>query len=241
MKHTQNTSNIMRKHMRMLPVFLVAVVALILGAAAPQCWAKGKKDAIEFDAVQLFIEYNSTDDDAGIQAFVDAEEWELLRIRDPHGKKILQIRVHGALKELGLTEYRTESGEPSLDEVLALFPEGDYEFEAKTLEGEKLEGTATLSHDLLDPTSFQPSEGQLVDLNNTVITWDEITGADGYQVIVENEDLGVMMTVDVSASTTYLMVPPTFLEPDTEYEAEVLVISPNGNRTITEGTFNTLP
>jgi hypothetical protein len=98
-----------------------------------------------------------------------------------------------------------------------------------------------LSHEIPDAPSFSPSNGESVDRNNTVITWSPVAGVASYQVIVENEDLGVVMTVDLSAAATTLQVPPTFLEPDTEYKAEVLAIGPSGNRTITEGTFGTLP
>ena len=36
MKHTQSKNNGMKRHMRMLAILLVPVVALILGAAAPE-------------------------------------------------------------------------------------------------------------------------------------------------------------------------------------------------------------
>jgi hypothetical protein len=226
--------------MRTLPLFLVAAV---VGAGPPEALAKN--DVIPFDEAQLFIEFNSTDNDAGIQVFLDAEDWELLRIRSPHGQKILQILATGGLGELGLTELRFESAEPSPflpdREILALFPEGDYEFEASTLEGDVLVGTATLSHALPPAPSFSPCDGALVDLDNTVIDWETIAGVVGYEVIVENEELGVSMAVVLPASKTSLQVPPGFLEPDTEYKAEVLAIAANGNKTITECLFQTMP
>ena len=74
-----------------------------------------------------------------------------------------------------------------------------------------------------------------------MITWDPIPGIARFQVIVENEDLGVSFTIDLAASVTELRVPPTFLQPGTEYKAEVLAIAGTGNRTIAEGTFKTLP
>ncbi|MCK4773537.1 MAG: hypothetical protein KAT30_02085 [Candidatus Krumholzibacteria bacterium] len=49
------------------------------------------------------------------------------------------------------------------------------------------------------------------------------------------------MEVDVSGDTDELKVPENFLEEGAEYKAEVLSISENGNKTITEGFFNTLP
>jgi hypothetical protein len=80
-----------------------------------------------------------------------------------------------------------------------------------------------------------------VDPDNAIIEWEAIDGAEGWEVIVENEDLGVMMTVILPADVMSLQIPPTFLEPDTEYKAEVLAIGENGNKTITESTFVTEP
>ena len=58
---------------------------------------------------------------------------------------------------------------------------------------------------------------------------------------MENADLGVNMVVDLKPPVTSLQVPPTFLQPNTAYQAEVLAIAANGNRTITEGRFVTRP
>ncbi len=45
--------------------------------------------------------------------------------------------------------------------------------------------------------------------------------------------------VDVPASVTSVTVPPEFLEPDTEYDFEVLAIEESGNQTISESSFTT--
>ena len=231
----------MTKRIRRLPVVLAALVALILGGFVPKSWAG--KEVGEFDALNLFIEFNSTDNDAGIQLFLDADPWETLTIRDPSGKKILSIKASGGLGELGLTELFFEGGEPSPAEVLAAFPEGEYEVEARTIEGDVLVGTADLSHEFLAAPVFSPSGGAVVDRNNTVVTWEAVTGAVAYEVIVENEDLGISMTFRVPASTSPLSLPlpPALLLPNTEYDIEVLAIGENGNKTITESNFVTGP
>ena len=59
-----------------------------------------------------------------------------------------EITAQGRLKELGLTELVFETDEPEPAEVLALFPAGNYRFEGRTLDQEKLVGAATLSHSL---------------------------------------------------------------------------------------------
>jgi len=85
MKHTRSKKNGMKRHMRMLAILLVPVVALILGAAAPELWAGGHDDdddEIPFDEAQLFFELNNTDGDLGIHALIDGEAWKRLTIED---------------------------------------------------------------------------------------------------------------------------------------------------------------
>jgi len=196
---------------------------------------------IPFAFVRMFIEANSTDEDAGIHIHFDGEAWKKVKILGTNNEEILEIEAESGLKELGLTELRFESAEPSPAEVLALFPAGNYKFKGRTLAGERLAGMGTLSHDLLAPPVFSPSNGESVDRNNTVIRWNSIPGASGYEVIVTNADIGASMELNVSASVTSLHVPPTFLRPNTKYDAEVLSIAANGNKNITQGSFITWP
>ena len=62
MTHTKNKRKSMKKHMRMLSIILVPVVALILGAAAPELWAGNHDDdddeEIPFDVAEIFFELN---------------------------------------------------------------------------------------------------------------------------------------------------------------------------------------
>lgn len=196
------------------------------------------RSQIPFAKLQLFFEFNSTDDDLGVQVLLDGEEWKRLATFDPGNRQILDIEASGRLGQLGLTELFFESAEPSPPEVLALFPPGTYRFVARTLENDRLVGTATLSHDLAPVPSFRPFNSP-VNRNKFVIEWERVSGIAGFQLIIANETSGLTMTVDLQPSVTSLKVPPTFLEPNTEYKAEILTISKNGNKTITEGTFRT--
>ncbi len=220
----------MQRCTRMALTLLAALVATVPGVHAQE----------EFDAAQLFIELNDTDNDAGVLVFLDGPEWRWLRIRDPFGQKIAQITSLAELRALGLTELFFESGEPTPEEVLGLFPEGEYTFRARLLEGGFATGTATLSHEFLPAPGCSPCNGETTDPNNTVVTWTDV-GAVSYEAIVENEDLGVIFSAILLPPVTEVLVPPTFLQPGTEYEAEVLAIGANGNKTISEGSFVTMP
>jgi hypothetical protein len=71
--------------MLMLSVLLVAVVALVLGAAVPGVWAQDGDDdedgPIALDEAKIIIETNFTDGDAGIQVFLDGEAWNKIQIK----------------------------------------------------------------------------------------------------------------------------------------------------------------
>jgi hypothetical protein len=198
---------------------LVVVVALVLGAPVPGVWAQDDDDddddddgPIVLEEAKVIIETNFTDGDAGLQIFFDGEAWKKMKIKDPNGKSVFDVKGKGGLKELGLTELFLESEEPNfledltLPEILELLPAGLYTFKGKTAEGDKVTGEATLSHDL--PCAAVLGEPFDVDgaivpsAGPVVITWAPVTttlNSDGddcaataitvetYQVIVENE------------------------------------------------------
>ena len=70
----------MTKHMRMLPLFLVAMVVVVLAAATPEGWAEDNGEEIPFAEANLFFELNDTDGDLGIHALIDGEPWQRLEL-----------------------------------------------------------------------------------------------------------------------------------------------------------------
>lgn len=199
-----------------------------------------RRARIPFDDAEVFFEFNTTANDLGLQVFLDAEGWKKVKVADPRGREIVEILARGTLSQLGITELRFESAEPSPAEVLALFRPGEYRFRGRTADGDNLVAAATLSHDFLPPPTLSPSGGQVVDPGNLVVTW-SAPGAERVEIIIEQAELGHNFDVIVSGTTTSLSVPPQFLRPGVEYKIEILAIGENGNRTIVEGTFVTRP
>jgi len=210
------------------------------GVVGEEPMEAGSRGTVEFADAEIFIEFNSTANDAGIQVFLDAEAWKEIEISH-RGHELLGIEASGGMKGLGLTELRFEGAEPDPDQVLDAFPAGEYRFRGRTIDRFRLTGSATLSHDLPPAPDFSPSDGEVVDPDDVVIEWTAIGGVDRYQVIVESDANDFVLEISVSPETTELRVPPTFLEANTEYKVEILAIAPSGNRTITEGTFVTGP
>jgi len=203
-----------------------------LGAASP------------FSDARMFIELNVTTEDLGIRAFLDGEPWDAVRIISPD-QRVFRAYGVGNLGELGLTELFLATHAPSLEELLAAFPEGEYRFQGTTVEGERLLGTATLTDDIPDgPVILTPEEGAVVDPGDAVIGWEPVTepaGIEiaGYRVSLERGDRGRSLSFDLPPETTSVLVPADFLEPGTDYLFQVFAIEVGGNQTITEGVFDT--
>ena len=233
---------------------LVFLVGIVPGAQA-------------FDDTEARIEVNATDGDAGLQFFFDGEPWKRTIIRGPDGRLVFWVSNLGKLRRFGSTELFMESNEPnfeeemSLPEILEFLPEGEYTFHGRTVDNEKLEGTAILTHDLpCGPAITSPEEDAELDpLDPVVISWEEVmnkldTESDvgecddesevtiiGYEVIVENESTDPLetFTIRLPADVTGVTVPAEFIIPDSEYKFEILAIEESGNQTISESSFTT--
>ena len=136
------------------------VVVLTIGTIANQGWADDEEVEIPFSEAEIFFELNNTDGDLGIHALIDGEAWKNLKIEDPKDRRMLNIRVNGRLRRQGLTQLSFESAEPTFDELLPedffrRFPEGQYEIEGETLEGDELESETELSH--IMPAPAEPT------------------------------------------------------------------------------------
>jgi hypothetical protein len=207
---------------------------------APRC------DEIPFGIARIYWEYNASANDLGVHVTLDAEDWKRLRIQSPCDRTLFEVKGRGPYQALGMTELFFEGAEPSLNEVplqdlLAMFPEGGYTFEGRTVDGEELESIAQFSHAIPAGPVVSAALGPNADL---VVQWTEVTSPPpgfpnrpiviaGYQVIVGS------FQVTLPATARSVTVPPEFvasLSPGVQ-EYEVLAIERNGNQTLTEGTF----
>jgi hypothetical protein len=232
------------RYTRMLPVLLVATVALIVGVT--DAAAKTKK-TVNFSIAKVFFEYNSTANDLGVHVFLDGEDWRELKIVNPKGRTIFEVEGRGPYRDLGMTELFFEGAEPNLadvplEELLAKFPSGDYQLVGRTVDGKRIVGTATLTHAIpAGPSNVSAAVGPG---DSLVISWDAVTGPPagfpdepivivGYQVIVE------AFQVTVPATQLTVTVSPEFVASlgSGTHLFEVLAIEAGGNQTITEGSF----
>ena len=262
----------MTGHMRLLTVLMVAAAAFILAVAAPELWANDDDgEEIPFDEANIFFELNDTDGDLGIHALIDGEAWKELEIEDPRGREMLHIRVKGRLKRQGLTEIFFESAEPTFDELspeefFDRFPEGTYEIEGETLEGDELESEVELSHVMPAPPEnikvnrqSAAEDCDAIDLPSVrerrpvIISWDPVTTSHpdigepkdseeieivGYQLVVEREEPTLLVfSVDLPPEVTQVEIPAGFIALGDEFKFEILVREDSGNQTAVESCF----
>ena len=225
---------------------------------SPAVASDDDEDEIELDESEVFVEFNSTDMDFGIQFFWDGEPWARMKVEGPGKGTVLNVKAQRNVAEQGLTEGFFESAEPptsvlNRQQFLERFPAGEYEFEGETLEGDDLEGETLFTHVLPAPAGnfSPPDEAEVSAAAPLTVSFDAVTQdlngnplePELYEVILETETeiLQVMSIVlDGSVANPAVTVPPEFLQPGREYKFEVIVQEDSGNRTISETTFCTL-
>jgi len=246
--------------------------ALMLGSALTASVATGgnnnngdgDEEELPFDEAQLYFELNDTDGDLGIHSLVDGDDWKRLILEDPRERVILDVLVKGRLRQQGLTEIFFESAEPRFDELdprdfFRRFPEGTYEYEAITLDGDELEGEMELSHVMPAPPANVEISGTpaaancdadplpSVSADEVTLSWAPVTsshpdiGKDGavevekYQVVLEAGDL--VLSADLPPDLTSFEFPASFIELEDEFKFEIIVRASTGNQTAVESCF----
>ncbi len=227
---------------RYLTLPFVLAAALTAHTAA-ECRAAPE---VPLKIAKIYWEYNDSANDLGVHVSLDAEDWKKLKIINPNERAIFEVEGIGPYRELGMTELFFEGAEPSLADfplagLLARFPEGEYEFKGRTVDGAVLESEAVFSHAIPDGPVVSATMGPGTSL---VISWTPVTSPPpgfpakpitivGYQVIVG------LFQVTVPGNVTSVTVSPEFvasLASGTQ-PYEVLAIEASGNQTLTEGTF----
>ena len=247
---------------------MVAVLLFLVADSVPTSARDDDDDAcsrrggpsVRLPTTKLFIEHNSTAEDTGVHGAFDSIDWQKLCVFDPNGRQVLEVEPKRQLRTLSISGIFFESREPpneevSIEEILAMFPEGRYSVRGRALDGRRLTGAATFTHDIPSaPVIVFPQENGVVSPDGFAVMWNHVTTTldgdpldrTGYEVIVTkdvpddpNGFSRPTFDVHVPPSETSLTVPSEFLEPGTRYELEILVLEVSGNQTITSIFFET--
>ena len=218
-----------------------------------------EQEILPLKDARLKIELNATDKDAGVQVFLDADPWQSMDIYDPYGVRIFRSVTRGRLGRQGGTELFLESAEPNFSELtlekfLERFPEGEYQFVGLSVDGNKMGGTAKVTHNLPEaPVLVAPARNAVVDRNSALtVQWRSVPPPKGspivgYQVLVVKPDTGItalpkiILDVMMPPTATSMAVPSGFLLANSRYDWEVIAIEESGNQTLSVGTFRTMP
>jgi hypothetical protein len=233
---------------RLGAVALVTAAALVAAGAVAMAGGGGTATPaatkpLRFEQHDLYIEYNATDGDAGLQLGADAESWRRFKLVDTEGKLLIDIDASGRLRRpFGLSELFLEASEPPFTKVpfrtfKKRFPRGRYRFRGVASNGRRLVGSDRLSFVVpAAPKVTFPTKGALVDPDGFKVTWEPVTRPAGvkivtYQVIVNQDDRELSMYLPPSATSA--TIPGEFLEAGTKTEGELLAREKSGNQTIT--------
>ena len=246
---------------------LIRMLLVLAPLAFPTALLAGDDDddEIPFDVAEIFVELNDTDGDLGIHALIDGEPWRRLEIESVNERTLLKIKARSNMARQGLTELFFESAEPDFDELtpeeyFARFPEGMYEIEGLTIEGDEMESETFFSHVLaarpgnISVSGVPASEDCDEDVPEVTapvtISWDPVTtshpdlGADGpvevlhYQLVVEREEPSLLIySVDLPPDLTEMTVPNAFIKLADEFKFEILVRTTTFNNTAFESCF----
>ena len=205
--------------------------------------ATSAQGPVRYAQSDLYIEYNATAGDAGLQLGLDAEDWRRFTLLDTRGRRLAEVDAKGRLRSFGLTELFFEASEPSFKELpfrefKRRFPEGTYRFRGVDVDGRRVIGSDRLSHLIPEaPKVTFPTRGARVDQTGFKVTWEPVTRPAGvrivsYQVIVRQDDRELSMYLPSTA--TGATIPAEFLVPGTALEGELLARERGGNQTISE-------
>ena len=264
---------------RLWTTFLSSVLATLLGFGAfAQDLRAEDGDEIPFDVAEIFFELNDTDGDLGIHALIDGEPWKSLEIEDSRERNLLKVETKGRLRRQGLTEIFFESAEPPFEsddpdevtlrpeEFFNRFPEGTYEVEGETLEGEELESETHVTHlmpappeptvndepkaEECDPEDDEYDATEVAEGDPVIIAWPAVTTSHpeigrtdepitvvNYEVVIEIDDTPYKTSNILPDDVLSFEVPSEILALSDEFKYEILVREESFNQTATESCF----
>lgn len=216
--------------------------------------------SVRLPATKLIIEHNSTAEDTGVHGFFDGIYWRKLCVYDPRGGMVLEVETERQLRTQSISGIFFESAEPPneevpIEEILRRFPEGQYAVRGRAKDGRRLTGAALFTHEIpAAPVITFPQDDATVPASDLTVMRNHVTttlkgdplNRTGYEVIltkdVPDDPNGFSrpsLSIHVPPSVTSLTIPNQFLEPDSRYKIEVIVLEFSGNQTITSIFFDT--
>jgi hypothetical protein len=214
----------------------LAAMVLLLGS---QGWAYA---ADGFEKVAVIFEQNATDQDVEVvfEAIAGGSALVALTVTAPGGRIVADFKAPDS--KMGIAHVTLETPEPKNDgSMQAAFPEGEYLFNASTVNGSKISGKAMLTHKLPNTVAvIRPRPDQEgVPLKGLQIRWSGVKNMAAYSVMVELEGTDMNVSAHLPGTATSFNVPDGFLQPNAEYKVAIGAIAQDGNKSAVEASFKT--
>ena len=196
----------------------------------------------KFEKARVYFEQNVQDKDVEVKFDVIGGSAGLatVKVTAPDGRTIVDFKATDS--KMGIRHLILETPEPKNDGTIEKdFPAGVYKFTGTLVGGKTLQGESTLSHTLPAPASFQrprPDEKN-VPLKGFRATWAAQKNLEAVVIILEQEQTGRDMRVNLVGSATSFAVPDGFLQPGLEYKIAVGTVAVGGNASFYETSFTT--
>ena len=160
----------------------------------------------------------------------------------PNGKTIVS-QTWTTRPPLGLTEMAVESAEPDTTTAVRSYPPGVYRFTGRTITGQRLASSVTLSHALLPAAEITspPDGATAVPTVGAIAAWNPVPGAQSYEIEFEEADGAGKLEMTLPASSTSFGIPDGFLKPGADYKLGVAPRNAAGNLTLATVEFQTAP
>lgn len=194
------------------------------------------KPTLELKEEGMTLEYTPSRNEMVVVVEAEGESsLGRIEVRGPDGGIVLCVDSN----DYALQGFVVEARESDPETLFRTYQEGVYELQARTVDGQLAVGSARLVHALLPaPRLLYPVEGAVHVSTTPVLSWVPDPNASAYVVILEqDENDGLQVTLPGESSR--FEVPYGVLRPGAETFAELAVVGPNGNRTLTEIRFRT--
>ena len=187
------------------------------------------------------VVYSASDDDAEILIrATGVDPIGQVRIVGPGGT----VRLKATFRDgdrLGQADVQFDTPEPSLEDLMQAYPEGQYRFRGRTAAGEKLAGVAELSYELLPaPTILFPPAGETdVPTKDLEVRWSVPVAPERILPQVEDEREKVSLSIDLPGDAERFTLPNDWLQPGVMYTLDIKLVAENGNQTVRDARFTT--
>ncbi|MGH8627936.1 MAG: Ig-like domain-containing protein, partial [Gammaproteobacteria bacterium] len=197
-------------------------------------------EILPFEHATMSVVYSASDDDAEILIrATGVDPIGQVGIVGPDGTVRLKAKFRDG-DRLGQADVQFDTPEPSLEDLMQAYPEGEYRFRGRTAAGEKLAGVAELSYELLPAPEIRfPLDGATDVPTKDLEVRSVPVAPERILLQVEDEKEKISLSIDLPGDAVRFTLPNDWLQPGVLYTLDIKLIAENGNQTVRDVRFTT--